>query len=268
MAWDNTEDILTDLVILGRAAPEEMRDGRQTVCTGAWSPEKGFIRLYPISPEDNLFSRWDVVNVEVERNSNDMRHESWKIKGRKRNQREKVEIIGQYPREKWATLMHNLENACVNEINEAKRSLGIISPESINLYYEDWEDDDHPSKQSKLLKERDELKPDNRGEFDKNIKIKYTCPDCTNKQGYHDHPLLAWEAYMGQKNTSSCDELADNFRFNDKKYCHWFFVGNMNQFKRSFMVISVIRVKDPVIYNHTFEEFPKVADDFIPANEH
>lgn len=260
------ETRLTNLVILGRAAPEEMSDGRQSVCTGAYSPELGFIRLYPINPRDNLFSRWDIVHADVERNPDDTRHESWKIKGRKKDQQERVEVVGEYPRNKRATLLYHLEDNCVSDINDAKRSLGIISPDEIHeLKFEEWEEDDAPGKQAKLFEELDEEKPDNRDDFNFNIKLQYSCDKCKTKRGYHNQTLLEWGAYMGLKKTSA-EQLWDNYRFGDDEYRHWLFVGNMNRYKNSFIVISVIPLKKDVAINSTFERFPKVAPDFEPAN--
>jgi len=268
MTWEEDETRLTNLVILGRAAPEEMSDGRQSVCTGAWSPDRGFIRLYPIDPEDNLFSRWDVVHAEVERNPDDARHESWKIKGRKKDQQEKVEVVREYPREKRATLLYHLEDDCVNDVNDTKRSLGIISPDEIHsLEFEDWEEDDAPGKQAKLFEELDERRPDNREDFDYNFKLRYTCSECSTKQGYHNQTVLEWGAYMGLKNIENPEQLWDNYRFGDDEYRHWLFVGNMNRYKNSFIVISVIPLKKDVEINSTFEQFPKVAPDFEPADQ-
>lgn len=267
MSWKREEDYLQDLVILGRAAPEEMSDGRQTVCTGAWSPKKGFIRLYPIDPQANLFSRWDVINAEVERNPNDYRHESWKIKGRKKNQEEKIEVLKEYPREKRATLLHHLEDDCVNDINEVKRSLGIIRPDSTpDLVFKEWEKDDSSGMQAKLFSEIEDQKPDNRDDFTYKIKIKYKCPSCRTKQGYHKQTLLEWGAYMGLKNSDKPEQLSRNYRFTDDDYRHWLFVGNMNKYKDSFITISVIWLKKDIGINQTFTEYPKVAPDFTPPD--
>lgn len=269
MSWKDEETTLRNLVILGRAAPEEMSDGRQTVCTGAWSPEKGFIRLYPIDPQANLFSRWDIVHAEVERNAADARHESWKIKGRKKEQEEKIEVINKYPRHQRATLLHHLEDDCVRDINNAKRSLGIIRPSSIpELKFKSWEEDRDPGQQAKLFEEIEELKPETREEFDFNIKIRYECTDCKTKQGYHEHTLLEWGAYIGlKKNAENPAQLEKNYRFHDDNYNHWVFVGNMNQYKGNFITISIIWLKDDIGINSTFESFPKIADDFTPATE-
>jgi hypothetical protein len=268
MTKSGTKTILTDLVVLGRAAPEEMGDGRQTVCTGAWSPDEGFIRLYPIDPEANLFSRWDVIDAEVERNPKDARHESWKIKGRKQNQKEKVEIKGTYPREKRATLLHNLEDECVNVINDERRSLGIVKPEDIDeLVFEEWDDDDAGHVQAKLLEELDGNKPDNRDEFEYNIKLRYTCPSCQTSQGFHNQTLLEWGAYMGLKNNPhNPSKLEENYRLRDDDYDHWLFVGNLNRHKQSFIVISIIWLKNDVPINSTLTPYPKKAPDFEPID--
>ena len=269
MSWKNEETTLRNLVVLGRAAPEEMSDGRQTVCTGAWSPDRGFIRLYPIDPQENLFSRWDIVHAEVERNAADARHESWKIKGRKRGQEEKVKVIDKYPRHKRATLLYHLEDECVQDINKEKRSLGIIRPSSTpELKFEPWDENDEPGQQAKLFEEIEESRPETREEFDFNIKSRYSCSNCKTKQGYHEQTLLEWGAYMGLKNNAkSTLQLENNYRFHDENYRYWMFVGNMNQYKNTFIIISIIWLKNDIEINSTIESFPKTADSFVPATE-
>lgn len=259
---------INNLVILGRAAPEELSDGRQTVCTGAWSPNRGFIRIYPVNPRSNIFSRWDVVNVEVERNPDDSRHESWKIKGRKQDQEERVEVKGEFPRDQRATLLSNLEDDCVNDINEARRSLGIIKPQNINgLVYEDWEDDDEGYEQLKLFQDQDEFRPENRDDFEHKIKIDFECPDCKTQQGYHRPSLLEWGAYMGLRNGANTpEELESNYQMDNPEYDHWIFVGNMNQYKSTFIAISILWIKFDVPVNSTLKSYPKVAPDFEPAD--
>ena len=72
--------IIDDLIILGRACPEPLKNGRVTVCLGGWSDKFGFVRLYP-TRSDIRWKRWDIVRVDVERNPSDTRVESWKIAG-------------------------------------------------------------------------------------------------------------------------------------------------------------------------------------------
>jgi len=269
MSREVEETELTDLIILGRAAPEEMSNGRQTVCTGAWSPTRGFIRLYPVHPGKNLFSRWDIINAKVRINPVDTRCESWKIKGRMERQEKNVKKVGQYPRHKRATLLYHLEDDCVNDINEAKRSLGIIKPDTpLKIYFQEWKEDEAPGMQAKLFEELEGLRPDMREDFDFNIKVRYKCPSCRTKQGYHEQTLLEWGAYMGLKNSlGGPQQLESNYRLNDDEYHHWLFVGNMNRYKNSFTTISVIWLKKDVGINNTLKQFPKAPDDITSPNE-
>lgn len=268
MAWYDEEATLTNVVILGRAAPEELSDGRQTTCTGAWCPERGFIRLYPVKPRAGLFKRWDRIRAEVERNPDDTRHESWKIKGRKPKQEEKIEVIGRYPREKRATLLNQLSDECVEDISSAKRSLGIVSPDQIEgIEFVPWEDDDTPGKQAKLFEEIESERVETRDEFPHNIKVKYECESCKTRQGHHRQTLLEWGAYIGSKKVRSTDQLERNYRLNRENYRHWLFVGNMNQYKSQFIVISLIPIKDNVPINSTLWQPRKKAPDFVPADQ-
>jgi len=45
----NDHRTIDDLIMLGRGAPDTMRDGRVTICAAGWSPTLGFVRIYPTS---------------------------------------------------------------------------------------------------------------------------------------------------------------------------------------------------------------------------
>jgi hypothetical protein len=256
----NEETVLKNVVILGRAAPEELSDGRQTVCTGAWSPERGFIRIYPCDPNSDLFSRWDIINVAVERSDRDTRYESWKIKGRKQNQEERVEVVGEYSRDDRPTLLYNLEDDCIRDINEQKRSLGIIRPEEIHgLEYHEWDTDDHVQ-----LSLFEDDRPQNREDFEYKIKLKFTCPECKTKQGYHNCSLLEWGGYLGMSktDTSSTKGLENLYDLHDDDYTHWVFVGNMYRERTQFIVINLIWLKHTGGFISTLSPHAKVGEDF------
>jgi len=120
--------VIDDLVILGRAVPEPIKNGRVTVCTGGYSPKLGLIRVYPTKPSTPI-RRWDIVRVPVEKDPRDTRTESWKIQGSRSEWErldEKVEVVGRLKSDDRPNLVANLTDGCVNEINEARRSLGIV----------------------------------------------------------------------------------------------------------------------------------------------
>ena len=70
-----------------------------------------------------------------------------------------------------------------------------------------------------------------------------------------------------KKNAENPTQLEENYRFHDKEYNHWIFVGNMNQHKSTFITISIIWLKKDIGINSAFKSFPKTADDFTPATE-
>lgn len=261
---EHDTEVLEDVVILGRAAPEELSDRRQSSCTGAWSKHRGFIRLYPIDPTVGLFSRWSMVNVEVKKNPQDTRYESWKLAAQDQN--ECVEKIGEYPRNKRATLLHELEDECVKDINEAGRSLGIVKLDEVpSLEFEPWGEED--TVQSRLFEAIEEWRPETREEFNDEIRVEFTCSGCKTQQGYHNKTLLEWGAYMGKSKNNLKDpgELEKFYNIGDKDYRHWIFVGNQANQRSSFIAINLIWLKKDVpIHDTTFtsDSFRKVDDGF------
>ncbi|MDS0474583.1 hypothetical protein [Natrinema sp. 1APR25-10V2] len=257
---------LEDVVILGRAAPETISGGRQTVCTGAWSEHRGFIRLYPIDPQSDLFNRWDVIDVEVRRNPQDTRVESWKLA--RPDQESCVTKTGEFPRERRATLLYHLEDDCVKDINDARRSLGIIRPESIDGFeFRSWEKDDN-TVQSQLFEDMGEWRPDSRDDFGHEIRIEFTCGGCETKQGYHNKTLLEWGAYLAKakNHLQNEDELEPFYNLRDDDYRHWIFVGNQANQRTSFIAINLIWMKADHPIHDTLEEYRKVPDDFDPED--
>lgn len=73
--------ILDQFVMLGKTVPEANSDGRLFVCTAGYDLElRQAIRIYPLA-RALCPPRWSVCRVPVERNPNDSRRESWKVRG-------------------------------------------------------------------------------------------------------------------------------------------------------------------------------------------
>ncbi len=136
--------VIDDLIILGRAVPETIRNGRTTICTAGYSHKLGFVRIYPTKHTSPL-KRWNIVKVPVERDPRDTRRESWKIQGSKREWDrldEKIEPVGRLRKKDLLNLIANLTDGCVKDVNNVKRSLGIIKPEIRECYFCPEEDYD------------------------------------------------------------------------------------------------------------------------------
>ena len=73
---------LDDIVVLGMAVPEQIKDGRKTVCVAAYHQDLGLLRVYPCRADMGL-NRWRRISAYLERNPQDNRYESWKLMGPK-----------------------------------------------------------------------------------------------------------------------------------------------------------------------------------------
>ncbi len=260
--------LLDDLVILGRACPEPMKDGRVTVCLAGWSEKLGFIRLYP-TRYDMPCKQWDVLRVEVEGNERDSRHESWKIVGSKQEWEklsEKIEVIAHIddPTER-RNLIGNLRDVSVTYINDQKRSLGIVKPQVIKTYFNE------NSKYFELFQsalpgftELDNVQV--KRDFQYEPRTIYTCPESDTPEKKHDQQILEWGFYEWiRKNPEQKEQVWQNAGFNDPKRDIYYLVGNQAAHRTSFMVISVLRVPTGDVVRSMFP-LRKVADDF-PKNE-
>jgi hypothetical protein len=260
---EQTETI-DDLIILGRACPEKVKDGRDTVCTAGYSHRLGFVRVYPTTIR-MPWKRWDIARVSVERDPRDTRWESYKIAGAKNewdNLHATIELLGSLPEDKRLTLIANLADPCVNAINDARRSLGIVRPD-IRSYR--WE-------------ETERMTPVQLSFFGSSIKARrdyrfipricYRCSECTATQP-HDQQILEWGFYEWlRKNPAQKDRVWENARLTSGKHSIFFFVGNMFRHRTSFSVISIIRLPSgPVSHpleppvKATIPEAPSVFED-------
>ena len=231
--------VIDDLIVLGRGCPEQIRNGRITVCTAGYSPTYGFVRIYP-TKIDTPIKRWDIVRVPVERNPKDTRRESWKIVGSKREWSrlsEKIEVVGVLPEKERLILVHHLVDKCVNVLNREKRSLGIIKPTIKRCYFSEKEDYDATTQLTLLgypvFKTRNKypLVP----------RIHYRCSGCESRRG-HDQQVLEWGFYEWiRKHPDKKEQVWENAKLNSPEHVIYFLVGNLFRHRTRFVIISVLR---------------------------
>ncbi|CEA12794.1 hypothetical protein [Methanobacterium formicicum] len=234
-------EVIDDLIILGRACPEKIRDGRITVCTAGYSETSGFIRVYPT----HLYMpwhQWDIVSVPVEQNPYDNRTESWKIKGSKHewdSLHKKIDIVGNFKEKHRLDFLHNLVDGCVKGINDDKRSLGIIKPTINNVFFAEQKNYDSTTQIDLSGLEQTKVKD----QYPNQPRIKYNCSDCKATNN-HDQQVLEWGFYEWmRKNPGNIEQVWDNARISDSEYEKFFFIGNHFRYRSSFFIISVLRVK-------------------------
>ena len=234
-----------DVVVLGNAAPDEMRDSRVSVCTAGFSPTRGLLRIYPVPPISNM-KRWNIVQVPLERNPGDQRKESWKIQGSKSEWDRldgKISVKGVLEsRKDRIKLVHDLQRSfgvgCVEDLNDAKLSLGMVKPKVIEWELADRDEIDESVQTTLggvgfLTKKNYPYKP----------MVTYRCPECRLAKPHHKQ-IVEWGLYEWMRqNPGSEGKVFENLHLGEDGYDFTFLVGNMARRLASFMVISVFRFK-------------------------
>jgi len=238
-------DRIDDLVVLGRAAPEPIDDGRHTVCLGGYSETVGYVRLYPTQKWMDELQRWNVVSVPVEDAHPDTRDESYKIAGSKAEWdtlHTKIEQVDQLTKTEQIQLVDELATDCANALRDEERSLGIVKPAAIHDFELDPRPD--PTYQMTLDRERQVGKT----QYPYRLYIEYTCEGCQAK-GHHRQHCIEWGVYMYWDNNEDDEGVVDALRLTDDRYSHYFFIGNMQHQPTSYIIISDLRFSESDMLN-------------------
>lgn len=232
--------VVSDLVVLGRSSPDTMKDDRVSVCVAGYSQKYGFIRLYP-TRLDSPLKMWSIVQVPVERNEQDVRAESWKIEGSKSEWpllSDKIKVVGHLERRDRLALLRPLISGCVAELNDQKKSLGIVKPIFKRCYLEDREDYD-PSLQMTIF---GKVLISDKHKYGLQPRVEYRCAECRATQA-HDQQILEWGVYEWfRKNPGEEEKVWDNLFSKEAQQEILFLVGNQARHPSSFMVVSILRI--------------------------
>jgi hypothetical protein len=255
--------LIKDLIVLGRACPEPLKDGRVTVCLAGWSADYGFIRLYP-TRFDTPCKRWDVIEVDVELNEQDTRKESRKIVGSKREWETlatKIKVVNRINNaDERRHFLANLRDPSVDYVNQELRSLGIIKPNILRTHFQ------KNRKYGELYQsalpgftEHDQIMV--KRDFEHEPHVTFTCPEGENPDKRHDPQILDWGFYEWfRKNPENIEQIWENAGFSRDTSDLYFLIGNQAAYRNSFMVISVLSVPkgdaDPVLF-----PYRRLADD-------
>lgn len=231
---------IPDLVVLGRAAPEPIQDGRETVCLGGYSRKEGYVRLYPTQRRMTELRRWNVVSVPVVHEpEHDNRAESYKIAGSRQDWNElhqKIERVDRLQRPQQIQLTHQLAVNCPSKLNDKEQSLGMVEPAAIEDYW--LEETEGDTVQTDLSGETRMGKSD----YDYKLYLQYRCQGCQAINPHEQH-CIEWGIYKYWDNRDDYEGVFDALRLSDGGYKHYFFVGNLNHHRTAYIVISIIRFK-------------------------
>lgn len=238
-----TEQI-DNVIILGRGVPEQIKDGRITVCVAGYHESRGFLRLYP-SRVDSPLRAWNIVSVEVERNPNDSRHESWKFPDSRsgwENINQHIEVTGCVGRDHRLSLLDSLKSDCIADINERRDSLGVIKPVIKRSYLAP--NQMHMEAHQPLFEFMEhsgiKVKRDHMAE----PRLSFLCGEGCKAKHTHDMQLLEWGAYIWMANNpDKMSQVWLNMGIGMPEWSHYFIVGNQANHRTSYMVINVLRQK-------------------------
>lgn len=234
-------DRIDDLVVLGRAGPEPTQEGKHTVCLGGYSPTEGYIRLYPTQKRMGSLKRWNVVSVPVEDSSpEDTRKETYKIKGSDSEWdqlQQKIEVVDRLDKNERIQLVDELPKACCRVLNDRHQSLGVSEPVTIDAWLEENEEHMVQSR----IDGKDVL---SKNDFPQKLKIDFECVDCNTVSG-HSKTCIEWGVYQYWKNhpEEPAEKAISGLRLNDEQYKKYLFIGNLNNRRNAYIVISVLRFK-------------------------
>jgi hypothetical protein len=235
------QELIDDLVVLGRGAPDKIKDGRVTICVAGWSKRLGFVRIYPTRTSSPL-RQWNRVSVRVERNPLDSRAESWKIRGSKSEWDQldrKIEVLGQASSSEKQTLVRGIVSPCVSTLNDARVSLGIIRPVELRGYLDKRGDVDHDVQLTLSGPPLEKTKKN----YDFQPRLEYRCSNCA-AVGSHDQQIIEWGCYEWfRKNPGREEFVFDNLQLSNPEYEKYLFIGNQSAHRMSYLVITVLRWK-------------------------
>lgn len=231
--------IVDDFVVLGRAAPEILRDGRIECCSIGYSLTGGFMRVYPTNFNSKKFKRWNILKFEIEKNKDDWRNESYKIINNKKDWKnfdDLIEVIGQYPLKERHQLISDVFDEKyvfnnIRDLNDKRKSIGLIKAKVKDFEFREQE----PKKRCEDIITL--------SEHEKKLYLHYNCfPDCYSP--IHKQQVLEFGVYeFIRKFPDKAETVVDNLRLFDKDWDIYFIVGNSYKACKSFMIVSILRFK-------------------------
>lgn len=211
---------MSEILVTVKTYPEVSKKHRETVCTaGILKETRKLVRLYPIRfrylKDEQKFSKYQWINVDLERNPTDIRPESYRlINPDIITTTQKVGTEEQWlERCKWVlnekTVFKSVEELKVHQ-EKFKTSLGLVKPKGdVKVIIKEKSIEEVEAQQEKQLKAFSQMDLFESNENDLDVipyrfYLKFKCddPTCTS----HEMSILDWEIaqlYRNLKNENS-----------------------------------------------------------------
>lgn len=233
--------------LLAKTVPEySKRDNTVYTCSIGYSPQLGLMRLYPLPPKG--MKKWGIYEVEVERNKRDSRVESWKLSSMTRknnwaNFGEDLKHIGTAKPEKVLPLLLPSVSPSISQLNEDRKSIGLVSIG--DQYRFKWQANDKFINTTQIgMFEDVELADFTK--YTKHTKDKESRVIFKDGDGKHDLQFNEWGIYEFQRKFGAKPEA---FRFLVGKKDQYLLIGNMLQYRRNWIGLSLFNLPQQACLN-------------------
>lgn len=229
---------LDDYCCLGRTVPEESKKYGWKVCSAGYSAElNSFVRVYPL-PMINPLRQRSVSTLELERNTQDARQESWRLR-REFDDGGIVDVqTQQRPTEHVLGWLESRVAPSIAYLNERRLSLGVIRPKAMKPYFRDRESGktDDPS-QLLLFEDLDVA-------FGADAIRSAPYLRFHDEAGGHDLQVREWGCYEWlRKEPEKPWQVWENSHLTDDEREVFLFVGNMCHRRNVWLIISMFTRK-------------------------
>ena len=237
-----------EYTLIVKTIPEvSKRDGGVYTCSIGYSPQLGFIRLYPLPL--NGMKRWGKYEIEVEKNKRDSRAESWKLASYTRHENfigfEKDIIYkGQDDKEALVLRMQYEASPSISRLNEQRKSIGFVLTNGIKPY---WKTNERfiNTKQIGLF---EDVEIADFCKYTKETKQNESRIAFMDGDGLHDLQLNDWQYYEYQRKFGA---KPDAFRFIEASKQNLVVLGNMFSYRNTWLALGVHRpVFQSVLFSH------------------
>lgn len=232
---------IDDFVCLGRTVPETSTKYGVKVCMAGYSEElRSLIRVYPLEIANPVHARSRCV-LELERNPNDSRIESWKLHDRR------IMSVGpQVPTPSVLRFLRGWLSGSIKELNERRVSLGVIEVSG---------------ECQGVFKRREEVvspdqgtlfdMADSHGSFGAKLDIAPYLSFSDPEEFRHTLQVREWGVYEWvRKNRPEASSVWDNLSLRDGRPTI-LVVGNMNNYRNTWLVIKVFKAEreSPLLFD-------------------
>lgn len=252
-----------DFVVLGRTVPEESKKYGQRICMAGYSAENNqFLRVYPLlvpvgdaSGANGFRARYRYV-VDLRRNSQDTRTESWRVEDETKPTQTPWPQALEVSKADVLTWLEKRVVPSIQVLNQCRLSLGVLrlpadkweglsiardateEPEHHATLFEDLEEQATYTSQAPLI---------SRVRFAPYLRF-------TDEAGEHRLQVREWGAYLLLGNPQYADAPdalwgASGYRRGKDLFV---VVGNMNNHRRNWLVIKTFEAdapKQPSLYD-------------------